>query len=77
MESAADRLLVKLRRFIADELDGEERQLFATLLAPGVAAAHADHDVVGLGMVNWTLPSLPTALVDSLQAGGVRVEGLD
>ena len=77
MDSAADRLLCKLRQFIADELDPEERQLFATLLAPGVAAAHADHDVVGLGMVNWTLPSLPAGLAQRLQAGGVRVEGLD
>ena len=53
---------MKLRRFIADELDADERQLFATLLAPGIAAAHADHDVVGFGMINWSLPALPTAL---------------
>ena len=77
MESAADRLLQKLRTFVADQLDAEERLLFATLLAPGVAAAHADHDVVGFGMINWTPPSLPNALAESLQAGAVRVEGLD
>jgi hypothetical protein len=77
VDSAADRLLAKLRQFIADQLDAEERQLLATLLAPGVAAAHADHDVVAFGMVNWTAPSLPRALADSLQAGGVRVEGLE
>ena len=77
MDSAADRLLCKLRQFIADQLDAEERQLFATLLAPGVAAAHADHDVVGFGMINWTPPSLPRALAETLQVGGVRIEGLD
>ena len=74
MESAADRLLQKLRTFVADQLDAEERRLFATLLAPGVAAAHADHDVVGFGMINWTLPSLPAALTERLEAAGVLAD---
>ena len=82
MESAADRLLQKLRTFVADQppllgvelIGDEERRLFATLLAPGVATAHADHDVVGFGMVNWTLPSLPAALTERLQAAGVLAD---
>jgi hypothetical protein len=34
-----ERLLHKLRRFISDELDEEERVAFAALLAPAVARA--------------------------------------
>ena len=77
METAADRLLRKLRQFIAEQLDADERELFATLLAPGVAAAHADHDAVGVGMIGWAPARLPQALTDTLRHGGVRIEGLD
>jgi len=69
--------LRKIRQFIAEQLDPDERALFATLLAPGVAAAHAAHDVVGFGMVSWTPPSLPDALAETLRHGGVKIEGLD
>ena len=74
--TAADRLLAKLRDFIADELEADERALLAVLLAPGIASAHADSDVIAFGMTAWTPAALPEALADALRRGGVRVEGL-
>ena len=73
----AEALLDKLKRFIREELDPQERSLFAALLAPGVAAAHADQDVVGFGMTAWSPPALPDALTDALDHYGVRISGLD
>ena len=75
MSTPAERLLAKLREFIAEELDAEERALLATLLAPGIASAHAP-DVVGFGLAAWTPAALPDALTEALERGGVRVEGL-
>jgi hypothetical protein len=73
---AADQLLAKLRAFIADELDEEERKLFAALIAPGVARAYDTTEVAGFDMVDWKPSALPQSLVDALRRGGVRVEGL-
>lgn len=61
-EAAAIRLLAKLRAFVEERLDDEERGLFATLLAPGVAQAHAGEEVAGFAVTGWTLSSLPEAL---------------
>ncbi len=74
--AAAARLLEKLRRFIATELDDEERALFATLITPGVAQAYRDDDVQGFGVAGWTPNDLPEALATELRRAGVRVEGL-
>jgi len=76
MQGAAERLLDKLRRFIATELDQDERAMFATLLAPGVASAHTDEEVTAFGMTAWSTASLPDALVDALDRQGVTVSGL-
>ena len=74
---AAARLLDKLRRFIATELDDDERSLLAALVAPGVARAYADDpDVETFGVVGWRTGDLPGALAAELQRRGVRVEGL-
>jgi hypothetical protein len=75
----AERLLRKIRTFVTEQLDAEERALFATLLAPGVAAAHAggDGDGMGSGLVSWRPAKLPDALAETLRHGGVRIEGLD
>jgi len=72
---AAVRLLAKLRQFVADELDDDERALLAVLLAPGVARAYPADDVVGFG-VDWDANALPLALAEALREGGLRVEGL-
>lgn len=74
---AAERLLAKLRHFIATELDEEERALLGALVAPGVAQAHAaaDAEVQGFGG-GWSPNDLPRALVTALRDSGVRVEGL-
>lgn len=70
---AVERLLVKLRAFIATELDSEEREVLAALLAPAVAAAY-DDEVAGFTSV--AVAPLPEALVEALQRAGVRVVGL-
>jgi hypothetical protein len=38
---AAERLMAKLRAFVRDGLDDDERVLFARLVAPGILEAHA------------------------------------
>ena len=73
--TAAERLLEKVRRFIGNDLDDEERALFATLLAPGVARAYSG-EVETFGMSGWSTADLPGSLVAALRDGGVRVEGL-
>lgn len=75
---AAERLLAKLRHFIATELDSDERALLGALVAPGVAQAHADDDVEVQGFAGggWSATDLPRALVTALRDSDVRVEGL-
>ena len=72
---AAARLLTKLRAFVADSLDEQESALLAVLLAPGVAMAYPDDEVVGFA-VDWHANALPDALATTLREGGLRVEGL-
>jgi hypothetical protein len=73
---AAERLLEKLRKFITTELDEPERVLFAALVAPAIARAHAESEVEGFGVSGWATADLPSELSSALQRGGVRVEGL-
>jgi len=75
---AADRLLGKVRSFVADQLDEEEAALFAALVAPGIARAYVDEDVAGFDAeVDWRPTTLPDALAEAVRDGGIRVEGLD
>jgi hypothetical protein len=71
---AATRLLDKLRVFVTDQLDPDEQALLAVLLAPGVAMAYPDDEVVGFS-VDWRANALPEALAVTLREGGLRVEG--
>jgi hypothetical protein len=72
---ATDRLLEKLRTFVA-ELDADERQLFAALVGPGVALAYRDaDDVVGFG-TGWEPHQLPDHLAALVRDSGIRVVGL-
>jgi len=72
---ATDRLLEKLRTFVAD-LDDDERQLFAALVGPGVALAYRETDeVVGFG-TGWEPQQLPDHLAASVRESGIRVIGL-
>lgn len=41
-QEVATSLLAKLRRFVSTELDDEECEMFAALLAPGVALAYEE-----------------------------------
>lgn len=73
----ARRLVDKLRDFARTQLDGEERALFALLVAPGVAQAYPEDDVHGFAMTDWSPQPLPDDLVNALRAGGLRVVGLE
>lgn len=72
----ARRLVDKLRNFAQTELDGDERALFAMLVAPGVAQAYPEDDVHGFAMTDWNPHPLPDELVNALRSGGLRVIGL-
>ena len=73
-DQAAARLLQKLRVLVEEHLDDDERALFAALLAPGVARAHAEDDVVGFGVTGWSPSSLPESLVEALRRQGNPAE---
>ena len=62
---------------MACDLDEEERQLFAALLAPGVAQATVESEVAGFTMVEWPADAFPEALGRALRGAGIRVTGLD
>lgn len=83
--AAAERLLDRLRGFVAS-LPEDERALLAALLAPGVAEAYEPHEadlpdeVVGFGLedeVTWHPAGLPSALAETIRNHDVRVVGLD
>jgi hypothetical protein len=73
--TAADRLLDKLRRFAADELDSTERELLGALLAPGLELAYEDVEVEGFGLV-WTHRQLPTSLAKAVRERHIEIVGL-
>jgi hypothetical protein len=82
-------LLAKVRRFVTTQLTDEESEMFAGLLAPGVAQAYDDggDDVTGFqspgvetaapAEVEWRPDALAGALREAIREGGVRVVGLD
>lgn len=75
---AAERLLAKIRHFVAEELDTEERALFAALVAPAVARIWTTDEVEAFEhqLANWSPAALPDALREALQRGDVRIAGL-
>ena len=78
-KAAAQRLLAKIRTFVAEQLDDDEAALFAALVAPGVARAYEDDEdeVHGFGSdVDWRPGALPDSLAEAVRNGGIRVEGL-
>lgn len=62
---------------MADELDDEERALFAALVAPGVACAYVEAEVTGFEANEWVPTTLPDALAAALRRNQVRVQGFD
>ena len=76
-KAAAERLLAKIRTFVAEQLNDDEAALFAALLAPGVAQAYrADAAAVSGADVDWRPDALPESLAAAVRDGGVRVVGL-
>jgi hypothetical protein len=75
--AAADRLLSKIRTFVADELTEQEAALFAALVAPGVACAYEDSGAAASGSDVESFPrALPDSLAEAVRDRGTRVEGL-
>jgi hypothetical protein len=72
---AVGRLLEKLRRFVADELDEQERVVLGALLAPGVEMAYGETEVTGFGTTE--LAPLAELLLEGLRSSGIRVIGLE
>jgi hypothetical protein len=73
--AAADTLLAKLRALVDDQLDPEERSLFAALIAPGIEQAYSDSEVEGFGL-EWTARRLPDALADAVRDRDIHITGL-
>lgn len=81
-----ERLLEKLRAFLAS-LDDQERRALAALLGPGIALAHESplgaggdgsddaEDVIGFG-AGWSRGSLPAHLAAAIRNSGLRIEGI-
>ncbi|HEX6477025.1 MAG TPA: hypothetical protein VF005_07095 [Acidimicrobiales bacterium] len=76
---ASVRLIGKIRRFVHEELDEEERVLFGALVAPGIAAAYknASSEVEGFVLTDWATGSIPADLARGLREEGIRVIGID
>jgi len=74
--AAADRLLAKVRAFVADQLDEEEATLFAALIAPGVALAYQGEDEPAASDVDWCPRALPDSLAEAVRDRTITVEGL-
>jgi hypothetical protein len=76
-ESPETTALAKLRTFIRDGLDPEERVVVASLLAPAIAQAFdTDTDVEGFSAVEWR-PTLPETLVQEIRQSGMSVSLAD
>ncbi|GAB3414238.1 hypothetical protein GCM10027569_34540 [Flindersiella endophytica] len=58
--------------FAQTQLEGDERALFAMLLAPALVEADSD-DVHGFALTTWSPQPLPEPLADALRASGLRV----
>ena len=72
--AAAAGLIDKLRDFAA-KLSGDERQLLAALLAPGIDLAWGDEaEVAGFG-VQWTPQALSEHLRAVIRDRNLRVKG--
>jgi hypothetical protein len=86
--AVANRLLAKLRTFVTTELDDEEAEMFASLMAPGVSLAYKEveePEVAGFGSesaagsedtdAEWRPNALAQALEAALRENGLRVVG--
>jgi hypothetical protein len=75
-QDAAERLLAKLRRFIAEDLDESEQTMFAMLLAPGISLIYDETEVVGFSMVSVQSGEFAELLEGALRRAGVQVSGI-
>jgi len=73
-ETPESTALAKLRAFIRDGLEPDERVIVAALLAPAVAQAFAadEAEVEGFSAVEWR-PTLPEALAETIRESGLTI----
>ena len=72
---AATRLLGRLRDF-AMNLEGDERELFAVLIGPGIQElTHGDSDVTGFGesAIRWEPGSLRSQLANAVESSDWQI----
>ncbi len=76
---ASARLIEKIRWFVGDQLDDQERALFGALLAPGIAAAYEDAstEVEGFSLMDWAPARIPEQLARTVREKGIRISGID
>jgi hypothetical protein len=77
-DTAESRAIAKLRAFMRDGLDADERVVLARLLAPAVAQAFDEEgdEVEGFTAVQWR-PTIPETLAQSIRDSGLRVASDD
>lgn len=73
-EDVAERLLEKLRRFIREDLDEQERAAMAVLVAPAVARANGADDVTGFAADSWEPAPLPEHLARVVRETHIRID---
>ncbi|MBI2706143.1 MAG: hypothetical protein HYX32_12750 [Actinobacteria bacterium] len=73
-ESPETTALAKLRAFIRNDLDPDERVVVASLLAPAIAQAFETEgdEVQGFSAVDWR-PTLPETLAEQIRVSGMQV----
>ena len=67
-----EQLIERLRAFIA-ELEPAQREAFAALLAPGIAAAFEEQETSGFARVGWLPDLLPDYLARVIRERGLRI----
>ncbi|MFA5565540.1 MAG: hypothetical protein WC184_07335 [Acidimicrobiia bacterium] len=75
---AAQNMLAKLRRFMDEELQPDERQALSALLAPGIASVYKDpedDEVTGFQVTSWLPEALPNYLSQAVRVRSWHVEG--
>jgi hypothetical protein len=70
-------LLSKLRDLVINQLDDEERAMFAALIAPAIARVYDEEaEVAGFAVAAWSPEALPEALRAAIRGRHIRIVGL-
>lgn len=62
---------------MTEQLDDDEAKLFAALVAPGIARAYVDEEVLGFdGEVNWHPAAIADSLKEAVRERGIKIVGI-